>query len=99
MKKYVVSRYTDKLRELADFSGKIDRAIVNDADFLHIQQVRDKIEFDHAAGDYSEKQYRHLINIAFYLVDECRDVLNLNARVKEIEREIIKERRREGANA
>ena len=99
MKKYVVSRYTDKLRELADFSAKIDRAIVNDADFLNIQRVRDKIEFDHAAGDYTEKQYRHLINIAFYLVDECRDVLSLNARIKEIERDSAAQRRKGGCSA
>lgn len=99
MSSYTVSRYTDKLRELSDFSARIDRAIVDENDFLHIQRVRDKIEFDHAAGDYTEKQYRHLINIAFYLVDECRDVLRLNERIKEIEREITKQRRGERVSA
>ena len=87
-----MSIYTERLKEIANFSGKIDRATVKESDFVVLQQLSAKICEDYNHGYYTMRQRSVLRSAVDMLIDDCRDVLRVNAEVKEIERSIRKQR-------
>lgn len=90
-----VSIFTDYLQELYRISAKIDRATAADAELVQIQQIQARIENGYTRGYFSLEKRQALRRTAEILLDECREVIRLNAAVKEIEKEIRAERRKE----
>ncbi len=90
-----MSVYTETLKELARYSKRIDDAKANDTDFVELQKLRDRIiEWEHH-GYYNSNKRKQLWNICNDLVDECREVIRLNESVRQIDREIRRERRKQ----
>lgn len=87
-----MSIYTETLKELAKWSGKIDNAKITENEFVALQRKRDQITEQYNHGYFNMKQRNILRGIAEQLVDDARDVLRVNEEVKAIEREIRKQR-------
>lgn len=87
-----MSIYTERLKKIASFSAKIDRAAVNESDFVELQRLADKIIDDYNSRYYSMQQRNVLRSAVNILIDECRGVLRVNAEVKEISRSIRKQK-------
>lgn len=88
----IMSIYTETLKELAKWSGKIDNAMITENDFVVLQRKREQITEQYNRGYFNMKQRNILRGIAEQLVDDARDVLRVNEEVKAIEREIRKQR-------
>ena len=89
-----MSIYTEYMKELCKFSAQIDSAKVTDNGFVELQKLNDKILEGEHKKYYTHEQRRQLGNIALYLIDQYRETLRLNERVKQIEKEITRQRRK-----
>lgn len=89
------SIFTDYLQELYRISAKIDRATATDADLVQLQQIQERITAGYNRGYFSLEKRQALRRTAEILLDECREVITINAEVKAIEKEIRAERRKE----
>ena len=87
-----MSIYTSKLQEIARYSAKIDNATVKESDFVAMQKLSDSIIDGYNKGYFSLRQRGVLRSAVEMLIDDCRDVLRVNAEVKRISAEIRKER-------
>lgn len=93
------SIFTDYLQELYRISVKIDRATATEADLVQLQQIQVKITNGYNKGYFSLEKRQALRRAAEILLDECREVIRINAEVKAIEKEIRAERRKEARPA
>lgn len=87
-----MSIYTETLKELAKWSGKIDNAKILEKDFVVLQKEREKIMEYYNMGYFNMRQRNILRGIADQLVDDARDVLRVNESVKRLSEEIRKQR-------
>lgn len=92
-----MSLYTESLQQFAKYSKKIDNAAVTEKDLLELQRIKEEI-----AGDYNKEYFslrdRNILHaITEKLIDDCKEVIRVNYAIKEIEKEIRKQRRKEAA--
>lgn len=90
-----MSVYTEHLEKLCKISRHIDAGKANDNEFTELQRLEAAIISASANGYYSYEQKKPLYAIAAQLHEEYRETLQLNERVRQISREINKQRRRE----
>lgn len=90
-----MSVYTDHLEKLCKISRHIDAGKANDNEFTELQRLEAAIISASANGYYSYERKKPLYAIAAQLHEDYREALQLNERVRQISREIHKQRRRE----
>lgn len=94
-----MSIYTEYMNRLCKVSKDIDSAKVTGNGFAELQRLESAIIDGEQRGYYDYRQRKQLQDIALYLHNEYRETLALNERVKEIERNIKKQRRVERREA
>lgn len=85
-----MSLFTEKLRELAKYSAKVDKATITEKDVSALEGFRDAVYADRKY--YTLRQRCVLRDTVTYLLEDAADVLRINSEVKAIEREIREQR-------
>lgn len=94
-----MSIYTETLKELAKYSKRFDDAKANENDFAELQKLRDQIILREHQGYYDSRKRKMLWNICDDLVNECREIIRIKESIRQIHREIARERRKEARGA
>lgn len=84
------SIFTEYLQELTRYSAKIDRATISEKDHEALKAFQEKLPevTDYGEGGYiNPKQKTILTDTARFLIREAEAVIDLNKRVKQIEKE------------
>lgn len=92
-----MSLFTENMQILTNFSKKIDKATATEKDAEALKNLIFTFENQAKARYFDEKHRDILTTIAAAELDEVREVIALNAAIKETSREIRAARRQEAA--
>lgn len=97
MKNY--SLFTENMNILTKYSRKIDTATANYKDLKAVKDLQENIFNQYKAGYFNRVKYELLESIAREIEKEIENIIELNHKIKEIERQITADRRRNGEPA
>lgn len=92
-----MSLFTENMQLLTSYSKKIDKATATEKDAEALKNLIVTFENQKTAGYYNGDKCEILTTIAAAELDEVREVIALNAAIKETSREITAARRKEAA--
>lgn len=92
-----MSLFTENLQILVNYSKKIDKATANNKTLEELERMQADFTRQASAGYYNREKCEILTTIANAHIDEVREVIALNAAIRETSHEINAARRREAA--